>query len=146
MCNNCRYPLQKLWAIGPPYPRWDVQQAANQVSLMRCHECGQLWVEMEYEPFGSFRYAAHWPYSGSVFEKVMNKDSGSTLWKWHEAEVRFLGNGADQKTLNHIEARYRRLRGMVNLMPFDQPNPMSIEPFLNHEATMAPPTNRPSPR
>jgi len=56
----------------------------------------------------------------------MNVDAGLTLSRWHEAEVRVLANSADNQTLSQIEAHYNRSRGLVNLMPTDQPNPILI--------------------
>lgn len=116
-----------LWAVGPPYPRWETLEAANFVSLVRCPECQQLWVEKAYEPFASFRYAVRWPYSDSVFTRTMDKDAGLTLNRWHEAEVRIQANDAGEQTLAHIEAHYRRSRGSVNLTRSSRPNTVQIE-------------------
>ena len=128
MCNNCEYPERKLWAVGPPYPKWETPlQSANFVSLVMCPDCKQHWVEVPYESYASFRYAVPWLFSGSIFTALMNKDAGLTLSRWHEAEVRFLANLADQQTLSYIKAHYDRSRGLVNLMPTDQPNTIPIE-------------------
>ncbi len=116
-----------LWVIGPPYPKWDAIEAANFVSLVKCPECGQLWVEIPYEPFTSFRYAVRWPYDETTFSNAMGKDAGLTPSKWHEAEVRVLANSADDKTLAHIEAHYRRSSGYVNLTKSDRPNTTRVD-------------------
>ena len=126
LCKNCQYPERSLWAVGPPYPGWDTIEAANFVSLVRCPECKQLWIEIPYEPFASFRYAVRWPFSESVFSMTMNKDAGLTLSRWHEAEVRVLANDADDQTLAHIDAHYRRSRGYVKLTRSSQPNTVQI--------------------
>jgi hypothetical protein len=46
--------------------------------------------------------------------------------KWHEAEVRWLANTADEKTLAQIEAHYQRARGYVNLTKSDRPNTIKL--------------------
>jgi hypothetical protein len=101
-------------------------RAANFLSLVECPECGSLWLEAAYEPFASFRYAVHWPYDEGLFTQAMDKDSGVTLNRWHEAEVRVLANSADQETLAQIEAHYRRSRGYVNLTKSDRPNTIQL--------------------
>src|SRR5438552_1289795 len=106
MCSNCQYPQRLLWAIGPPYPNWETIEAALFLALVKCPECGRLWVEAQYEPFASFRYAVRWPYDESVFSRAIKKDTGSTLYKWHEAEVRSLANNADEQTLAFMKAHY----------------------------------------
>ena len=57
----------------------------------------------------------------------MDRDSGLTLNRWHEAEIRVLANGADEETLAQIEAHYRRSRGYVNLTKSDRPNTIRLE-------------------
>jgi hypothetical protein len=127
MCSNCQYPKKKLWAIGPPYPKWETLQAANFVSLVTCITCAQRWVEIPYEPFASFRYAVPWLLSEAAFAVAMNKDAGLTLSKWHEAEVRYLANAADKQTRSQIEAHYNRSRGFVDLRPTNRPNAISLD-------------------
>jgi hypothetical protein len=56
----------------------------------------------------------------------MDKDSGVTLNRWHEAEVRSLANSADQETLAQIAAHYRRSSGYVNLTKSDRPNTIQL--------------------
>ena len=78
-------------------------------------------------PFASFQYAVRWPYDEDLFTRAMNRDSGVTLCRWHEAEVRALANHADQETLAQIEAHYRRSRGYVNLTKSDRPNTVQLD-------------------
>ena len=126
MCTNCRAESQGLWAIGPPYPRFEQIVAGNFVVLNRCTECEQLWLESMYEPFAAFRYSVKWPGSVERFEVARDKDQSLSLCKWHEAEVRAQGNGADTETLNHIRKHYERSRGYVDLKPSWEPNLIEI--------------------
>jgi hypothetical protein len=125
-CKTCGQPQRKLWAWGERYPKWVTIRAANFLGLVKCPECGSLWLEAAYEPFASFRYAVHWTYDEGLFTRAMDKDSGVTLNRWHEAEVRLLANTADQETLAQIEAHYRRSRGYVNLTMSDRPNTIQL--------------------
>jgi hypothetical protein len=125
-CKTCGQPQRKLCAWGESYPKWVTICAANFLGLMKCPECGSIWLEAAYEPFVSFRYSVRWPYDEHLFTRAMNKDSGVTLSRWHEAEVRALANTADQETLGQIEAHYRRSRGYVNLTKSDRPNTVQL--------------------
>lgn len=125
-CDTCGQPQRKLWAWGRSYPKWITLRAANFLSLVKCPECGSQWLEAVYEPFASFQYAVRWSYDEHLFMRAMNRDSGMTLSRWHEAEVRALANDADQDTLAQIEAHYQRSKGYVNLTKSDQPNTVNL--------------------
>jgi hypothetical protein len=125
-CKICGHPHRKLWAWGGKYPKWVTILAANFLGLVKCPECESLWLEAAYEPFASFRYAVRWSYDEDLFRRAMNRDSGVTLSRWHEAEVRTLANSADQETLGQIEAHYRRSKGCVNLTKSDRPNTIEL--------------------
>lgn len=122
MCTNCMGGSRSLWAIGPPYPKLEQVEAGTGVVLGRCIECGQLWLECMYEPFAAFRYAVKWRGSIEQFRISRDRDQSISLCQWHEAEVRFQGNGADPETLEHIRKHYERSRGNVDLRPSSQPN------------------------
>jgi hypothetical protein len=126
LCASCRSESQALWAIGPPYPVFDKVEAGSFVVLNECAECGQLWLESMYEPFGAFRYAVKWPGSIEQFKLARDKDQSFTLCKWHEAEVRVQGNRADANTLENIRRHYERSRGYVDLRPSSVPNNVEI--------------------
>lgn len=126
MCSNCHAESQELWAIGPPYPRWSRVAAGNLVVLQRCATCEQLWIESYYEPFAAFRYAVKWPGDLELFEVMRDRGQGLALCQWHEAQVRLVGNGANEETLALIKAHYDRSRGNVNLLPSDTPNPVVL--------------------
>ena len=126
MCGNCQKQSHDLWAIGPPYPKWETVKSVGFVELVKCPECGQLWVESYYEPFAAFRYAIKWPADIETFSKMNAIDDGKTLCRWHEAEIRIKAKDADEQTLNYIQAHYRRSSGHVNLTPSDEPNPVKI--------------------
>lgn len=127
MCSNCHAESQELWAIGPPYPQWQEVAAGNFVVLQRCTTCGQLWLESYYEPFASFRYAVKWPGDLQLFMVVRDRDQSLALCKWHEAQVRLMGNSASEATLALIKGHYDRSRGYVNLMPSHTPNPIVLD-------------------
>jgi hypothetical protein len=126
MCGNCHSESRELWAIGPPYPTWKNVASGNFVALGKCAECGQLWLESYYEPFAAFRYAVKWPNDVAKFEAIRDRDQSLTLCKWHEAQVKVLGNGADKQTLSYMRAHYDRARGYVDLMPSRAPNPVNL--------------------
>lgn len=115
-----------MWAIGPPYPQWQEVAAGAFVVLQQCPACGQSWLECWYEPYAAFRYAVKWPGDLRLFEAVRDRDRSLTLCRWHEAQVRLMGNGADDATLALIEAHYERSRGHVDLMPSQGPNPVIL--------------------
>ncbi|MFH7041751.1 hypothetical protein ABT392_05465 [Paucibacter sp. JuS9] len=125
-CENCHGEKCKLWAIGPPYPTLREMAAGNQIALVRCDECGQLWVESFYEPFSAFRYAVQWPLSVERFAAIRNKDQGLTLCRWHEAEIKAVGSRADAKTLENINAHFERSHGLVDLRPSGSPNQVEL--------------------
>ena len=126
MCINCHSESRELWAIGPPYPKWEAIASGNFVLLAKCAECGQLWLESYYEPFASFRYAVKWPSDIAEFEAIRDRDQSLTLCKWHEAQVKVVANVADTTTLGHIRAHYDRARGYVDLLPSNAPNPINL--------------------
>jgi hypothetical protein len=126
MCSNCHAESQELWAIGPPYPQWREVTAGDFVVLQQCPTCGQLWLESFYEPFAAFRYAVKWPGDLRLFEAVRDRDRSLSLCRWHEAQVRLMGNGASEATLANIQAHYDRSHGRVNLMPSRAPNPIEL--------------------
>jgi hypothetical protein len=126
MCTNCHAESQELWAIGPPYPQWREAAAGNYVALQECPTCGQLWLESYYEPFAAFRYAVKWPGDLHLFEVMRDRDGSLALNRWHEAQVRLMGNGASEATLARIRAHSDRSRGYVNLMPSQAPNPVVL--------------------
>lgn len=130
-CTNCHSESQELWAIGPPYPVWEPVAAGDFVELQRCAQCGQLWLESFYEPFAAFRYAVKWPGDQIQFESERDRDQSSTLCKWHEAQVRLMGNAANEETMEFIKAHYRRSRGHVNLLPSKEPNPITLSGVVN---------------
>jgi hypothetical protein len=127
LCSNCKSSERSLWAIGPPYPSFETVETALFLNLVRCRECGCYWLEALYEPFASFRYAVKWPVDKATFDRAIKKDTGNTLYRWHEAEVRFLAGNADKQTLASINAHYQRSRGHVNLTPSGKPNPIQID-------------------
>ena len=97
------------------------------MALVKCRDCGCLWIEGYYEPFASFRYAVKWPFDEATFRKTIKNDSGEKLYAWHEAEVRSLASNADEQTLALIGAHYERSRGNVNLLPSYKPNQIELE-------------------
>jgi len=125
-CKTCGQPSKKLWAWGDNYPKWVKLQAANFVELVECPTCGTIWCQRYYEPFASFRYAVPWDGDEKLFLEAASKDSSCLIAKWHEAEVRWLANSADEKTLAQIEAHYQRARGYVNLTKSDRPNTIDL--------------------
>ncbi len=126
MCANCHSELQRLWAVGPPYPQLQTVAQGSFVNLGRCAECGQLWLESCYEPYASFKYAVPWRRTIEQFEGARDKDGSLSLCRWHEAEVRSLGNTADPLTLEHIEVHFRRSYGLVDLRPTKHSNEVEL--------------------
>jgi hypothetical protein len=56
-----------------------------------------------------------------------DRDESLTLRRWHEAQVRIVANGADEKTLAKIQAHYERARGLVDLRSSRTPNPVALD-------------------
>lgn len=71
-------PAKTQLAQAPTYPFF----------LKKCEECGQLWLEQHYEPWGSYQHSVTWP--GTIKEALLAFESSdlSSLYHWHSQQVR----------------------------------------------------------
>ena len=117
MCRTCESDNRNIWTYtnAPSLP--DIK-VANWISLQKCPECGALWCEVPYEPYGSFKFLVKWPYDEACFSSISSIDNSLILHEWHSA---FIRENWESLNNNEIEAINKwRHRTYMNYNPIDK--------------------------
>lgn len=62
----------------------------NQVRLLRCPACAQLWCYSGQSPGARVPKGVVWPYTLSDWQRVYDLDDGISLRRWHRKRVKEL--------------------------------------------------------
>jgi hypothetical protein len=89
MCSICEHADRHLWASGHVPALVEVDAIRNSsIRLSRCSVCAALWCVATYEPYARFEFACRWPFDGSAWVEMHDRDAGATLLAWHAAMIR----------------------------------------------------------
>lgn len=94
-CSICGYSSRLLY--GPKKREqqvpWIVICSTNWgAELLQCPSCGQLWMRIYYEPWGSYPHSVPWPFDVATWKVRADPGRGSgrdhfRLGWWHHAQI-----------------------------------------------------------
>jgi hypothetical protein len=102
MCEECGQPSRVLWTFGQ-HPGFDEVSVGNWAALVRCRECGSLWVESPYEPYASFTFYARWPLDEKAWHELQKIEKGLPILEWHSMMIREKWQELPIEDRNHVE-------------------------------------------
>lgn len=91
-CKKCYAAEQRIY--GPYEDRIKSEfitvGQGNDICLVKCIECDQLWCSSHYGPQGSYELLILWEHSIEDWKYIHGLDQGETLRNWHKQSIKQL--------------------------------------------------------
>ena len=88
MCSICQFEDRNIWPPIHELPKRSIVEKGDYIFLVKCDNCGSLWVESVYEPYLSYTYLVKWNYKIEDWILVNTYDNSKTLLNWHINEIK----------------------------------------------------------
>ncbi|MDP8051242.1 hypothetical protein QJU23_02240 [Pasteurella atlantica] len=86
MCKKCESEKRNLWTFKN-YPKLDRINNGYWVSLVKCPECLQYWLESLHEPYSSFLFLTKWNFDEKEFSRLVETDDLIQLQEIHDKVI-----------------------------------------------------------